>query len=48
MCAGGVTFLKLQRVLAASTETFINILLGFLGAKPGRKGYESLFGRDEL
>lgn len=32
---------------AANIETFINILLGFLGTKPCCKGYESLFGRDE-
>lgn len=42
---GVLTFLPLQRVLAASIETLINILLGFLGAKPCCKGCESLFGR---
>ena len=52
LCVGGavrgvgvLTFLPLQRVLAASIETLINILLGFLGAKPCCKGCESLFGR---
>lgn len=29
----GLTFLALERILAANIETFMNILLGFLGAK---------------
>lgn len=37
---GALTCLPPQRVLAANIETFINISLGFLGAKPCRKGME--------
>lgn len=32
-CWGVLTFLALERILAANIETFMNILLGFLGAK---------------
>lgn len=47
VCVKALTFPPLQRILAANIESFINILLGFLGTKPCCKGYKSLFGRDE-